>query len=424
MPGTVTLVKGVLSLAGLLLVQMACGGGGKDAQGQQPSGGNNPPVSGRITLSGHFAAGSAVQAQAAPGASIAAAEAISAATVATVMVFNTNGQYSTAPVTNGGFSIPVDSGAPVAMIFAGAANDFLGYLTLGNGINSLPMMEVTDGTTSIDLQALSAAGQVVTPGHNPLGAELPLSAAEQAAFAQCNGLFASVASNPDMDGNGAIDLLEGHFYRAFVAYGVSPMSFSGALTPVIPSNLAIQYFNLSVMSNDGSDSGPVTVTGPAGSGLTDAACMVAAQNSQVYYSVYSNLGSSSTPVPVAGDYVFRTTAGKTLTVRVPDQSAANSRIVIAVPTMTLSSGNLSRIDWVYQNAGSNNPVSPAALVEMLIIQVDHPLGSRLYNSSGLPSSVTSHTLTNQGIPWDGSTHLCMAYNDVFGNHYVVSFGNP
>jgi hypothetical protein len=414
MSGATTFGKRVLLLAGFLLIQVACGGGGTSSDSPQSSG----PSNGKITLSGHFAATSS-----AAGGSVTSKIALDASTVSKVIVFDTQGLYSTAPVTGGSFSIPVDVGAPVGMIFVGSTNNYLGYLSLGNGISSLPMTDVKEGVTSIDLQTLSASGDMVTPGHNPLGAELPLSSADQAAFAQCNSLFDSMVKNPDVDGNGVIDLLEGSFYRSSLAYGVTPMSSNGSYTPVIGS-LAIQHFNLSVMSSDGSDSGPTTVTGPTGSGLTNAACSVTVSGSQVYYGVYSNLGSSPTPVPVAGDYVFTTSKGKTITITVPDQSDANSRIVVAVPTVTVSSGTINRIDWRYQMASSTETLSPSALIDNLIIAIDHPLGSRVYNSPGLPSSTTSHTPTNQTIPWDSSTNLDMAYTDVFGNHYVVSFTNP
>ncbi|MGD0248067.1 MAG: hypothetical protein ABSB75_03350, partial [Candidatus Limnocylindrales bacterium] len=247
--GATAFGKRVLLLAGFLLIQVACGGGGG-------------PSNGKITISGHFAAASSFA-----GGRAKADTALNASAASKVIVFDTKGNHSSAPVTNGSFSIPVDAGAPVAMIFAGSTDNFLGYLSLGNGISSLPLTDVKEGVTSIDLQTLSASGSIVTPGHNPLGAELPLSSADQAAFAQCNSLFYSMVKNPDVDGNGVIDLLEGESYLSFVAYAVTPMSFNGSYTPVVGSGLAIQYFNLAVRSDDGSDSGAATVTGPTGSGL-------------------------------------------------------------------------------------------------------------------------------------------------------------
>ena len=405
MSGAATFARRVLLLAGFLLIQVACGGGSS----------SGAPSNGKITISGHFAAADG---------SANSGTSLNAFTVFTVIVLDTNGQHSTAPVTRGSFSIAVDAVAPVAMIFAGSTNNFLGYLSLGNGISSLPMMDVKEGVTSIDLQTLSTGGGIVTPSHNPLDAELPLSSAEQAAFAQANSLFASMVKDPDVDGNGAIDLLEGESYRPFVAYAVTPMSFNGSYTPVIASGLAIQYFGLALRSDDGSDSGAATVTGPTGSGLTNAPCSVAVNDSYVYYNVYPNLGSSPTPVPVAGDYVFTTSKGKTLTITVPDQSAANSRIVVAVPTVTVSNGTINKIDWIYKIASSTATLSPSALIDTVHIEISHPAGARVYNSPNLPSSTTSHTLTNQTIPWDSETNLGMAYDDVFGNNYVVGFTNP
>ena len=171
--------------AGILLLTLGCGGGGNGGQNQNGGNGTVIPPGNKVTLSGRFATAPAV----AP--TTGTANAAPATTVSTVVIFDTNGNYSTAPVVNGAFSIPVDSTAPVAMIFAGSANNFLGYMTLGNGINSLPLTILKDGTTSIDLQTLTASGSGFIPGHNPLGSELPLSVQEQSAFAQCNSIFSS-----------------------------------------------------------------------------------------------------------------------------------------------------------------------------------------------------------------------------------------
>jgi hypothetical protein len=342
--------------------------------------------------------------------------------VAKVIVFSTSGNYSTATVSQGSFSIPVDPGTPLGMVFAGSSDNYLGYLTLGNGINSLPLTDVASGVTSIDLQTLTASGAVVSPGNNPLGTALPLTTAEQAAYAQSNGMFAAVVKNPDVDGNGVIDVLENKNFHPFVAYWVNPMNFNGALTPVVSSGLAIQNFNLTVTSSDASDDASATVTGPAGSGITNYPCTLTTSSSQVSYAIYPNLGSSTTAVPMAGAYTFTTGGGKTLTVNVTDQSSANANIVVAVPTVTLNSDHtLNSLTWTFTTQGSGGTLSPTALVQDLIVEIDRPVGTRVYNSSNLASSITSHTLTDQTIPWDATVRLYMAYNDVFGNHYVVPF---
>ncbi|MDR3670686.1 MAG: hypothetical protein P4L36_07575 [Holophaga sp.] len=352
--------------------------------------------------------------------------AVDASTVKSVLLFAADGTYWTSPVSNGSFSVSVDKGVATGMVFAGSSKQFLGYLSLGSGISSLPLTDVATGVTSIDLGSLTAASQVLTPTNNPLGTELPLTAAEQTAYAQCNSLFAGVVQNPDVDGNGVIDLLEGKFYRPFVAYGVNGGHFNGRLTPTVDSSIAIHYFNITLTANGTSDAASATVTGPSGSGITSQACTISTSstNNQTSYSIYSDLGSSTSAVPEAGSYVYTTGRGATLTITVPDQSDASSHIVIAVPTVTLNTDNtIHSISWAYQTVGGDQITTPSALISGFDLEIDRPIGTRVYNAYNLAASVTSNIITSVSIPWDSKVRIYMAYNDVFLNHYVVTFTN-
>lgn len=102
--------------------------------------------------------------------------------VAKVIVFYQNNRFVVASVVNGTFSLQVETGAPVGMIFAGAANNYLGYLTLQNGIDTLPLTKLASGVTAINLGTLSSSGLVVEPGNNPVGNQLPFSSEEQTAL--------------------------------------------------------------------------------------------------------------------------------------------------------------------------------------------------------------------------------------------------
>jgi len=138
-----------------------CGGGG---------GGNN---SGSITIKGTLAGGSITS------------NAIDASQVKKVVIFSSNGVSSVAEVnSDGSFELKTDTGSPVGLIFAGASNNYLGYLTLGSGIDSIPLTKLSDGLTTIDLNAISSSAQTGTPAHNPMGTELPFTSAEQIAIAQ------------------------------------------------------------------------------------------------------------------------------------------------------------------------------------------------------------------------------------------------
>ena len=77
--------------------------------------------------------------------------------VSQVIVFFTNGNYLISDVVDGSFSLDVEKGSPAGMIFAGASSNYLGYLTLGNGIDSLPLNYDENNVETIDLGTLIEA---------------------------------------------------------------------------------------------------------------------------------------------------------------------------------------------------------------------------------------------------------------------------
>ncbi|MCX6111958.1 MAG: hypothetical protein NTY22_01555 [Proteobacteria bacterium] len=343
-----------------------------------------------------------------------------------VIVFSAGGTSTVADVkSNGSFEINVDAGTPLGLIFAGASNNFLGYLTLGNGIESLPLTNVADGVTTIDLQTISTSGLINSPGHNPIGTEISLTSAEQTALAMCNGMFAAVVKNPDVDSNGVIDILESKFYASTIAYGVAAGNFGGAMTPTVNSTVTMDHYNIFIRSETATDAGGATVTGPSGSGITNSTCFVAPTSiaNEVSYTIYADLGTSPTTIPTAGNYVFTLANGKVLTFSIPDQTQISSKIVVAIPTVTLNgNGTINKVNWVYRmpNDSSSN-LTPKALIQNIIIQINDASFTRLYDSPQITSDIIEHTLTDQTIPWATVHNISMAYNDVYGNHYVVDF---
>lgn len=414
----------VVLLILLTIFFTACNnGGGKGATGGAGDGGNNT-----ITIKGSFSGGSHAGLFNNFFAWIfTSAYALTPNDVSKVIVFRGDGGYggySVSTVTDGSFSIAAEKGSPVGLIFAGANNNYLGYLTLSNGIDSIPLTKVTDGVTTIDLQTISSNGIVASPGHNPIGTELPLSSAEQAAIAQSNGMFASTIRDPDVDGNGVIDMLENKFYRPCITYAVLAGNFGGAYTPTINSTVTMDSFNVSISSQSTSDSGGATVTGPIGSGLTNAACYEFHTSNQIIYSTYQNLATRSPAIPATGEYTFRLNNGKVLAFSVPDQSLASSRIVVAVPTVILSNGTINKISWVYRIPNdSSSTLTATAIIENIMIQINDTAGTRVYDSPWITSTsgATEHLLTNQSISWSNVNSMSMTYNDVYGNHYVVGF---
>lgn len=85
-----------------------------------------------------------------------------------VVLFNSSGEFSTSPVTNGSFTVNVKKDDPVGLIFTNESKAFLGYLTLGQGIESLPLNFLNDTVSVVDLGQLTNNLQMVSAGNNIL----------------------------------------------------------------------------------------------------------------------------------------------------------------------------------------------------------------------------------------------------------------
>ena len=349
-----------------------------------------------------------------------------------VIVFSNNWSYEVAPVTDNSFSIDVATGQPVGIIFAGANDNFLGYLTLDNGINSLPLTKLTD-TATIDLQTLSSNDKIVEPGHNPIGAEIPLTPEEQKALAQSNSLFASTVINPDVDGNGKIDILEGKFFKFQILYFINggTISTNGGtnLIAQVITPASISGYRLAFGLKGSNLPDTVIFSGPAGSGLSNAPedQFIVIGDGKVYFTPYIQ----NPAIPPAGQYTVSYN-NTVLIFSMPDQSSAPSKIVVAKPTLTLNSdGTINKIDWVYQLGDGSGPIDPVALIGRVLIQIDgsgtpcgnYPQGqgSRIYNADNLSPSTTEHVLTCQNILWSNVTTLYLVTTDIYDNQYIVTF---
>jgi hypothetical protein len=406
-----------LGLTILILSQSGCiipaTGGTETGTAKPGSGGGSADT---ITIQGTFAGGTQA--------------ALTADQVSKALFFSTDGSYVSADVTGETFSMDLDKGTPGGLIFVGSDNQFLGYLTLGNGIDSLPLNLVGDDVTSIDLGILSSASDVVEPAHNPLGSEFPLSDADQEAIAQANGFFASLVKNPDLDRDGLPDFLGGKFYRMMVLYFINAGSFGAAMTPTISSSDSINSYKLALDATDSDRPDTVSFTGPNGSGL--AGSVSDQQNVYSGRTTYFSPLVESPDVPLAGPYTvaYKTTS---FDFEVPDQSSAPTRVILPVPTVTLNGdGTINKVDWVYRIASaSDQTLNPLAVVSGIEVQVDgagapcanYPQSGRIYNSGSIAPSTTQHLLTCQNLLWDDVSSIYMAYDDVYGNHNVVTWRN-
>jgi hypothetical protein len=417
----------VVLLSVLLAVSLtACGGGGGSTSSNGTGGGGNT-----ITITGSFSGGSHAKslwlnrffAWIFPSA-----YALNPNDVSKVIVFQGDGGYFVSTVSNSSFSIAVEKGSPVGLIFVGANNNYLGYLTLKNGIDSLPLTKLSSGVNTIDLQTLSSSGLIVEPSHNPIGSELPLTSEEQTAIAQSDDFFASTIKNPDVDGNGTIDIFEEKFFRSQILYYITGGNFGGNLTPTVSTPASITGYRFAFDATDTNRPDTVYFTGPAGSGLSNSP----SDQPNVYTdrTTYFSPSVSNPVIPPTGQYTvsYKTS---TLTFSIPDQSSSTFNVIMAVPTVTLNAdGTIQKVNWVYKlGSGASATLDPQAIIDSIQLQIDgsgtpcasYPQQGRIYNSGNLSTITTEHVLTCQNLSWSNVTWIYMAYNDVYDNHIVVTW---
>lgn len=414
----------VAALATAVLLA-SCGGGGTTT----PTGGGGGGGTTGFSLKGRLPA--TIRAASAGQASLVAAD------VKKVVAFSPS-RWWTATVTAGAFEIQLDPSEPVGLVFAGSADEFLGALVLPSGFAAIPLQATSAGVTSVDLGNLVAGANLFTPGHDPVGAEIQLDAAERATLRLLEGTFGASVRNPDADGDGKIDLLQGRFYRPYVWYWAEGGGFGGTLAavPVVPAS--IPGYRIGIHVND---TGPlpatVTFTGPTGSGLSGTPNDQPAGTGSGW-AAYGSPMIENPPIPPAGRYLIGLGA-RTLTFDLADQSMATAHVALSVPTISLNGdGTVARIDWTYRLGDDSGSVDPTTLIRDLILQIDGDgtsgappcaanggigsnQGTRAYNSPNLGAAVTSHVLACQNIRWTSVRSIYMAYNDVYGNHVVVSW---
>jgi len=397
----------------------------------------NGPNDSRLTIKGSFNGGT--NARGFSAADILASllgrgrlYALNATDVAKVAIFEGHNGYMISDVVGGSFSIDAQAGKPTGMIFIGAANNFLGYLTLGSGMESIPLNMTADGVKTIDLQSLSSTLGIVDPGHNPVGSEILMTSGDIVAYAFGNGPYASVVKSPDIDGDGVVDITNGYFFRYYVSYDVGAGSFGTKLTGtmLIPVNITGYRLGIKVTDPDRVFPGSITITGAAGSGMEAGVpndMLMRFPSPDGSMCSYYSPPQSIPPIPPAGAYVV-SYKSKTLTFNVPDQSSITNYLAIPVPSVVLNAnGTIHKITWEYKLSDGSAPVDPKALVDYIGIQIDVPPNTfnvHSYSVYNLPGSTTEHILSDQGIYWDCVAGLSTGYTDVFGDDIGVLWSKP
>lgn len=337
-------------------------------------------------------------------------------TISKVIVFYPQGNYTVANVVDGKFSIEVQKGTPAFMIFVGPTDNYLGYLCLRNGFESIPLVKVSDDITEIDLQNILMNNKIGSPSHNPLGTEILLTEEEQQILSMFDDFFYPILKNPDVDGNGKIDLLENKFYRLQVLWFYMGGNFGSNLTPSFIPPLRYDGWKLAFSAQE--DNVPEFVTffypwNPSAPSQSEQTKYLPQWNTTVYFSRMINES-----LPIGGIYkvYFR---NQYLNFDIPDQSPAFRNCPIIVPTITLNSdSSIQKVSWTYYNASGTGVVDPAAFAARVNFGIE--TFSRNYNSPNIEMPENQFTM-NEKIYWSTVTRVWIAYHDIFDNHYIFGY---
>lgn len=197
--------------------------------------------------------------------------------------------------------------------------------------------------------------------------------------------------------------------------------FSGnAVTPSLNKPLFFKEYSTTmtaVADQPFPASTSVLFSGPSSSGMNGVTALASASSMDDYSALYVSPRVQSSVGAPTGTWLVN--------YRGTNISFVNNlqplpRLVVVAPTVALSGGTVQSVSWVYRDRlGANVLSSPPTFMKNIEVQLNGAAGE-LYKSAALSPSPSNHVLT-QSVTWADVRTLFVAYDDVDGNHYVLTF---
>lgn len=339
-------------------------------------------------------------------------------------------------VTNGQFSFSPSKTVPAGMVFIGAGNNYLGCAQFSDGGNTLPLHALGSGRKTVDLGTLICDGQTASTTYAALQDFDPAKGNGQR-FGAASKLFDSVIRNPDFDGNGVVDVLEGKriwittlFYLADYAGFADSAATSVTYGNVSKATIKSSKFLIGIKSPGiGTDAAVLTLPNGTPKGPVSG---IATSTGARYFI------STGTGLPPTGAYNFART-GVSYDFTITPANYSEDSIVLIVPAVSLNAdGTMKSVSWTCLDDSFQPVEAPEEILTNMQIQIDikpERVGdytivggtgnpNRVYDSPFVLISDSSHVLGVQGIKWVDVAAIYMTYNDLFGNNYINTFSRP
>jgi hypothetical protein len=201
-----------------------------------------------------------------------------------------------------------------------------------------------------------------------------------------------------------------------LAFNFTQGTFSGTTVSLPPLPIASYYF---ANFNSGFDPNPpasVFFTGPTGSGLSNTESATRFVQSDGSGAGYNS--PQRTQVPPGGTWTVNY-EGQPLAFTLPNPDSTN-RGILVVPTVTLSGGNVTEVQWQYKNSLGGLVSPPPAFMRHVELRIDGLVSGqvvRLYGQDDILPGTLFHVLT-QPVSWSTVTQIQMVVHDDLGNSYT------
>jgi hypothetical protein len=315
------------------------------------------------------------------------------------------------------------SGA-IALVQSAAYYDSIVQVSAASSINPTSI-------AAIDLGTLSSSGSIVEPSRDPLTSEIRMTAAELKSLAQISSMFSSIVKNPDVDGNGVMDFLEGKNYIMQIIYRFNAGAFNNNLV-ASASGFGLSYNQLSFSPPLSYQPNSATITGPAGSPfasptLLNKALGDSSTNRYYYY------GPSLQTLLTAGTYTVQGSSGGNLIYYIPDQTSVISDTVVIIPTVELNEDRtIKKISWLYRMADGSIPVDPSSFISVIHINLASKVpvydcgGKQNCDPYSFPTMFANLPaqeidVSSKKIPWDTLLTFNIGYTDIYFNAYALYY---